>query len=405
MNNPKYSGLHIISKNSFIFPAAFLNAAGLFLINLGIVFYTHESFKAHAGTIGLLATLNQITYVLGCLFCNRIFDRIKPVYLTAAAALVMFVCSCMVFAVHSLAAIFFWFTLMGAGISFLWPPLMGWLTSGHKPAELSRLLSVYNMSWGAGLIISPFIAGMLASLSVKYPLYAAAVIFFLSLLLMSAAFLYFFRDKNGLYNVKTEGCLPENGRAGDFLRFPAWLGIFISYSIMGLINNSFPVYAVENIGLGKNQIGIIFFFRSTSNVLGFLLLGFTVRWHFKKRLMIFVFFFLAAAVFLVGRAINPVMLSLLMVFIGLTASYAYSSSAFHCTVYSPRRGMRMAMHEAVISMGLIAGALGGGYVTRYFSFPAACSAVSLLSLSAMSVCAVLLLHYRRKNAVFKPAVQ
>jgi len=48
---------------------------------------------------------------------------------------------------------------------------MGWLSHGIEGVKLGKVLSNYNFSWSIGTIISPFLTGLLSTISSSLPLF------------------------------------------------------------------------------------------------------------------------------------------------------------------------------------------------------------------------------------------
>lgn len=79
--------------------------------------------------------------------------------------------------------------------------------------------------------------------------------------------------------------------------------------------------------------------------------------------------------------------------IGIIVAISYSLSLFHGTSGSLERGKRTAIHEIVLSAGLITGSTAGGQILRNFSI----QSVYLFCLIIAALIAVIQTFLLRKN--------
>lgn len=85
--------------------------------------------------------------------------------------------------------------------------------------------------------------------------------------------------------------------------------------------------------------------------------------------------------FLIAGAGYPPAIVLLMALFGLTSSMNYSASIFHGSSGSLNRSRRMAIHEAVLSAGVVCESLLGGLIYEYVSVTALYRFASLVTLA------------------------
>ena len=98
-----------------------------------------------------------------------------------------------------------------------------------------------------------------------------------------------------------------------------------------------------------------------------MILGNTRFWHFRRAPMSLGLGALAVLVVVMARVRTPLPLALSLGGIGPLISLGFSESFFHGASGSNRRAARMALHEALLAGGLIAGSAAGALVYERFS--------------------------------------
>jgi len=377
-----------IEKIAVICGSAFFVAFGMGIKILGSVFYIREIFNASPSQIGFFNATWSCTYIISCLLLRLLYNRAIP---TRAMMLSTFFMGAVLLGMVSIrifALTFIFHGLFGIAEAVFWPSAMGWLSEGIEGAHLGRRMSVYNLSWSTGLIVGPLVAGVLSTVSPSLPLFVGSgVLFTVSALIIGAG--AFMPQLKPSARVKTgQG---DESRASDEstrLRYPAWIGLFTTYVVIGILFSVFPVYALEELGIGKGLIGFLLQLRALCSTMGFVALGRTEIWHFRPGQMIAGQFVQACAVLLMGFTSSPLLIALLIAVIGLSMSLSYFNSLFHAVSGSVDRAARMAIHEAVLSAGLIVGSLVGGVVYEHSSMTAVyviCAACILAGIAAQAV--------------------
>ena len=377
-----------IGKTAVIFPSSFLVSVGQGLVGLGMIFYMRDIFNASGSQIGLLVALWSLCYILGCLFIRPLFDHILPRYALVIATFCMCIFTLAIHSFHSLTWVYIFYGLYGLATSLFWPPVMAWLSQKIEGIELNRTMSKFNLSWSAGLIISPFLAGCLSERATELPLYSGSAIFLLSSFMIIGASLAL---PNIRKDVDTELSLrTQNLEKGQDtpIRYPAWAGLYTTYVVVGVIISIFPVSARDDLFMRKSIIGLLFLSRALLTTSGFVILGRTTLWHFKSLPMLLGQVSLAILLILMAYIHSPLLLGLILGSMGLLTALSYTYSVFHGVSGSTERSKRMAIHESLIAAGLISGASIGGIIYQRYSMPAVywfCSAVVLIGVLIQSV--------------------
>ncbi len=359
-----------IGKTAVILPAAFLTETGLGMLTLGMVFYMREVFFLSPGLVGWIAATWQGCYVLGCLTMRPAFESLRPQYSMIFSTAGTGVAVAAILLSRSVVAAFLFYGLFGFCLSFFWPPLMSWLSLGIEGKRLGRAMSRLTLTGSIGIVISPFLAGMLSSVSPRYPLFAAAGLFTANCLVLTGAASVLPQIRSDKHRARRTKEEIDKKDQSTTLRYPAWIGLFATYTVMGVIITVFPMYARDDLGLSKSTIGILLLCRALCTALGFVILGRRSFWHFRSLPMITGSALLAVLVFGMSQTNSLAFLALSLALIGPLISLGFSYSFFHGASGASQRATRMAIHEALLASGLIAGSAAGSHFYQHYSMTA-----------------------------------
>lgn len=354
-------------KEVVIFPSVFLVAFGVGVTMLGMVFHLREALGATPSQVGSLSAVWALSYILGCIFMRPVFQRAVPQSLMLISTLFMFLFLLCILFVKALLIAYVLYSMYGFVESLFWPSTMGWLSRGVEGSSLSKKMSIYNFSWSMGMIIGPLVAGLLSSIGTVFPLTMGCGTYLLTSILILVAGITFprIREEAIAGVIETE---EENRKdRSTFLRYPSWVGLFTTYVVIGMLLSIFPLYGAEGLGFSKGMIGFLLQVRALCATVGFVLLGRTDVWHFKPHQILFGQAILAGTVFCMRSALSPLVNGILIALIGFCMALSYFNSIFHGVSGSFQRTGRMAIHEAILSAGLIIGSSGGGFVYQRFT--------------------------------------
>jgi len=381
-------------KSHLIMPIAFLNATAFSGINLAMIFHLRYRFDAGAGIIGLATALQWAAYLVGTLSLRPLTRILLPRYSLIISATAMTVLTVLVSQARTLPLAIAGLAAIGLSISLFWPPIMGWLSAGAEGAQLSRRIGRFNLSWSVGVILGPYLAGLLTEVSSRLPLYAGAVAFASVGLMTLAASLFMQSIRTDTHRDPPRNTAREPDNSTP-LRFPSWVGLIGAYALFGTLSVVFPLFARDQLAVRESLIGSVLLLRGFALAAGFVVAGRTVAWHFR-RLPI-----LVPIVVLIGTSIalafSETLLgyALIIPLVGLAVAGTYSASVFHGVAGSAERARRMGVHEALLTVGFIVGALGGGTLYQRVGVRAVFVACAMLLTAVFAAQAVLLLRQRR----------
>jgi MFS family permease len=386
-----------LGKTALLYPVMFLVAMAGGMSSLGMIFFAKSVLGASPGQIGFLSATWSMFYMCGCFFFRPLYATLPPRYSILAATFMSFLSIGMIFLLQSLFWSFVFFAFSGLAISLFWPVVMGWLSAELEGGRLSRVIGWFNFSWSIGAIISPVVAGWLEDMGNSFALcggsfayLVAACLSFIGILLIPE-----WSDKIIVPTRKLNPNCAE--QSGTFLRYPAWFSAFTSFFIIGTINTVVPLAAGADLNISKKTVGILLLVRALMMSCTLVGMGQTSWWHFRgKQIAIGALAGVFAAIFLAFTH-SPVMIGFIMVIVGVIVGQGYTNSVFHGVSGVADKSWRMAIHEMIISAGMILGSISGGLAYGAFGITAAYLISAAIWMIGFIVAGILLNLMRKRQ--------
>ncbi len=357
-----------IGKSAVVYPAAFLQSLAFGTISLGFVFYLRGRWGLEPGPIGIYVSFTHVSYLAACLLLPPLLARVLPRRAMLASSLAAAALAVGIVASPWLPLVFVLGGLSGAIQALFWPPIVGWLSTGSEGAELGRTVARFNISWSVGAVLSPWVGGALSEVGGAVAMLAGGGLSAgVAALLVGAAL--------GLPRVRadrhTESRAEESSGAADRstpIRFPAWVGVAVAYVLMGVLGSSYPIYATEGLGFTRSLVGVLLLVRPLFAAAVFAVMGRWSLWQFRGPPMVAAQVLLAVSALLLALARSPLAIAAAVGLAGAFAAVSYVESVFHGVAGSVQRAGRMAIHEAMLTVGALTGSWAGASSTR----PGAC---------------------------------
>lgn len=357
-----------IGKTGVLFPVAFLATMALGCTGFGIVFYAKDVLRAGPAVVGQFAGVWALSYIVGCLSLNFLSRSLLPRWSLFTAMSTMGFFLGLMLLVESVSVALILFGLYGFSTALFFPPMVGWLTTGVESSELGKTTSRFAVAWSVGGIIAPWVSSRLMLVDRHAPLiFSVAVYFLVGGYLLLAGFCFpKIRNDRKKTAERSSGVETDNS---TFLRFPAWVMLYVCYALNGLIMNHFPVYMRDSLGVRTESIGTMYLIRSAMLTVVFILLGKFVIWHFKRRLIVAATLIaLTSAAVLMLFTSEAALLSALIIS-SFAVGSAYNASIFYSVAGASNRQKRTAMNESILNAGSFSGAVGSGFLLERFPMP------------------------------------
>lgn len=356
--------------------AAFFMSCCLQLVQVVMPFIA-KSLDGSDTEVGLCFMGQMGFYVIFCIFAFFIVNKFKSrrVLWISAAAQMMIVCGILAvvrlgkdspLAIKPVTQLIFFMSMIGIVTAFFWPVLMGWISTGHEGAELTKRLGFYNVTWGTANMLLPIVGGYLMEINYILPITAAAIImiFCMAAILSTTCISEIpkLREPD-----KNEEAIEENKQFIWIARL-ALLSMFIC---VGIFRSQLGIYYKFELGFAESAYGWSVSLMCFFNVVIFCLMGKSHRWHHKKRLfaasqmlviicMIMIIFSRSLFVQLLAAGLT-----------GISYGIIYSSHQYYGVSGGKNRSGRMAIHETILGAGFASGSLFGGMISDSFgrAFP------------------------------------
>jgi len=239
--------------------------------------------------VGVYFATNMGFYAFGCLATGALLSHLNPkraVRLGAASmGLIAAVTTAVVFMAERaicpfqpILLMFVMAALSGVSMSFFWPFLMGWLSTGHEQRQLNRQLGIFNASWSSGGVISPLFGGLLVERGSFEPLLAAVAGLVLCFVAVSLA--------GGVKSV-TASTFKKNSPSDIVhpllpqFRWMAMIGLFTAFLCFGLFRSQLGLLLKDELGFSESTFGVVVMALSMANFLVMAAAGRTHYWHYR----------------------------------------------------------------------------------------------------------------------------
>lgn len=331
----------------------------VFAVSRGLAEARAEPWYLGVAGAGLSLTAG-IASIVGGWLAHR-FDG-RAVFMTGSICIAVSAAACGVFDLQSrwfLAA--YW--LLGVGLGFLYPPLIGWLNRGEDAHAnrrgVSRTLILFCIAWNVGMMSGQLSAGWLFSWGRHW---LCAIAFAVALengvLAVIAA-----RLVRGVPRVASDSPPPPEGAvalAAAFKRL-SWIanlgGMFGGAMIVHLL----PDLAVT-IGVPADDHGMLLAFWRGVIIATYLLMHHAVFWHYRLITSAASQVVAAVGLVVIALAQSATTLFIGLALLGQLVGYNYFSGLFYSTAGSDhdRRALAAGIHEATLAIGMAVGTIAGG---------------------------------------------
>lgn len=356
--------------------------------------------------VGMSSGTAFITYILGCIIITPKVDNFNPRTLSLISvgffvftyAAIAWVGAYAPFGdlQGNLAAVLILVLIQGFSTALLWPPIMGWMSSGAEGPLLNQRLAIYNVSWTSGLTVGPFLAGKICETDPPFALLGSA-----AMAMVAGVIICSQPSSQSL-----ESAAETEPSAGDFqyderlalfkaLAKPAMVSIFFGAAAL---RTQMAVLYEKQLGFSETNYGVTLALFHLANAVTFFIFSRTSRWHYRYLLHFAVQAGAAAGMVMIALTASLPALAALMMVAGAAQAYAYMANQYYSVSGAVRRARQMAIHETLLSVGCGLGPVLAGAAAIYGSrrmgpylLAAAVTAISMV------LQALYLLRVRKKN--------
>ena len=379
------------------------------LLMVGVFFYTQFRFGWGARQNLLLAAAQGVAYIMGALLADRLtrwLGRIPGLVLLHMLMAALGLAGWFAASASAVTAVLIAYTFMAAAN---WPVLEGLISTGVDAHQLSRRIGIYNLVWSGVAAATVAVNGVIIQ-------YWLAGVFLLPLLVHCLAVAIILIRVPPSAPPAASAADPGEGPEPQLLQMrqqALWLSriglpavYIVTYALVAMMP-SLPT--IQPLGTtAKTLVGSVWM---VARFGAFLLLGASVWWHIRPRVIL-----AAAALLLVAFIGTTIPVSRLaglpgaalvdltwmiawQVLLGLAMGMIYCGSLYFGMVLSEGSTEHGGYHEALIGVGQVmgpaVGALVPGGLTGGITAVAGLTALAVLAAATTTI--VLSRNHRRGN--------
>ena len=380
-----------MSQKTLILLTAFVDVLGLGIVIPILPFYTQQ-FGASALMVTLLFTVFSLCSFVSAPFLGAWSDRIgrRPVLLLSIASTAV---GWLVFASANSLIILFIARIIDGLAAGNFPITQSYLADIAKDdKERTHNLGLIGAIFGIALTVGPMIGGLLATFGPSVPFWFVGILATVNFLL-ALRFLPESHHKRSVEKMSVNPLMPIVNAMRDKLLLPGFVAFFLfslaiatQQSVFALFLGTAFNYTAVATGWFMTGVGILLAFNQAV-----LLRRFWLK-KFKEPLLEVIMFIGLAAGFLFMSV------EVLWVFIIGLILLTFAQSVLRVVMTSQlvalrpdRRGEVLGTMTSVMSLGMVVGPIGAGFLfERHPAGP-------FVSASIISVCALLIIFYFRKR--------
>ncbi|MGA2914846.1 MAG: MFS transporter [Sedimentisphaerales bacterium] len=326
--------------------------------------------------VGVCFMAQMGTYVVFCILLGTIIDRFKPkrVLVLGAAAQILVVIGLLAvvrfaslpgISLGPIMQIAFLMAVIGIITAFFWPMMMGWVSTGHEGAELTKRFGFYNTTWSSANMILPIIGGYLMEIDYQLPLVLAGL---MSIGCFAAASAVRCPSENPEPKEITPDIISGEEYRQEKKQF-LWMSrvaLFAIYLCVGLFRSQLGILYKFDLHFPESAFGWSVSFMCLVTVVVFWLMGKSHYWHYKKGLFFFSQFSVIGCMLVVIFSDNFLMQFFAAGLSGICYGVVYSSHQYYGVSGGTKRSGLMAVHETLIGAGFASGSIFGGILSDAF---------------------------------------
>lgn len=339
--------------------------------------------KAMGGSdtqVGLCFMGHMGVYVLFCIIAGLVIDRLKPKKVLLISVASQIIVTCGIIAVAGLGGrtflsltpitqMIFLMSMIGVNTAFFWPVMMGWISTGHEGAELTKRFGFFNVTWGTANMLLPILGGYLMLISYFTTVAAAGIAIVLCLAAISITKPISENEKKS-ENIPAEIGIEVSENNEQFI-WLARVALFSGFICIGIFRSQLAIYYKFELGFDESIYGWAVSLMCLFNVITFYLMGRSHRWHYRKSVFAAVQILIIVCMLMI--ILSPEILVQLSAagLAGISFGVVYSSHQYYGVSGGTSRSRRMAIHETILGAGFATGSLLGGIISDHFgrNFP------------------------------------
>lgn len=320
-----------------------------------------EELGASYMQLGMMGANHAIGYTIMTLITGLLMDKYEKVRIYIIFQILNIISISLLAFSNTIDQVLAIRLLIGLTSGTFWVSSSALSAAMSKPSELTRNISLYNLSWISGMVVGPLVGG-----------YISEVFGFKFMFLTMSGFIVVgvgIIMTLMLPTVKLQGVTGwlsiDWKSVKDVL--PAYLCLFPYTLSSGIYFSILPRYLKE-FGITASIIGLLLAVGNIAKGLGFFGVERLVKWGTKRAIRL-ASFMLAVSLAWIAYANNEYVIALPLVVYGLANGFLEPILLNWIAQNSPieSRSFTMAIYETVFGVGMILGPVAAGFVTNSYS--------------------------------------
>jgi len=358
--NPFLKSIHVITKDtkapvsSFLIlqVLSFLSEIAVIMTSVYLPFYAYN-LGANVFEVGLIGASSSITYIFMPFFAGRFSDRLgqrKSLFIGYGTLAISFI----LYYLITFPILFIPIrAIEGLGWSFVWPSLEALMGSGQKQ------LRMYNIMWGMGSILGPYIGGILLQVTLPKNI-------FMTISLMTVILFILCRmvpKRIQIFSHELTNVGSGSSGISSFRRSFFYYGFFYGFSSLIMIT-FFPIYSyARNITIV--EVGNILTLMNFGRFLAFLVPNSIGNLIDRERTPFLCVILASALSFAIFYDVQVQFIYIGLFFFGLFLGLMYSIILNNTMrMAGEKKGYYAGIFESVLGIGFFAGPGVGGVIAN-----------------------------------------
>ncbi len=346
----------------YLFPALIDMVVAQFLF-INTVRVTRMGASA-AVTAGV-TTVWSLAYLLACFLAGRLATPRNAARWMLLSCVLLAAMAALGIVLPGIPAIYLITGLAGASAAFFFPPFQLFMKAVDQGAAKSLAYStgLYTFSWSAGYAVAPLLSGYLMNLGPhgwRLALASSAAAALLTAYGILRLQHLAQREGASAATEQRPAAPAAHGAGRPDLAWLAWLGTGAGMLAISIIRAVFPVHAINVLHLDDPTLGTLLFLLSMSQAITGLILCRSRIWMYRA-LPVFASGLLGVLAML-GLALGSTLVPLALgaILFGVYSGCFFFYLVFHAIAHPVRAPLYVAINEAVVGLGGIAGPVAGG---------------------------------------------
>lgn len=255
--------------------------------------------------------------------------------------------------------------LLGIGVGFLYPPLIGWLNQGEDAHAnrrgVSRNLILFCVAWNLGMMAGQLTAGRLFAIGVSWTYGAAFAAAVVNVALAMVAVRRVI-PHSVVHDIGAEPAHADIKLAAAFQRL-GWIanlgGMFGGSMVLHLLPD-----LIVQIDISSDSHGELLACWRVVIIATYQLMHHAAFWHYRLSASVTSQILAAIGLVVIAQAGSAGVLLIGLILLGQLVGYNYFSGLYYATAGSAYQGRALAagLHEATLAGGMAVGTIVGGVV-------------------------------------------